>query len=110
MPGMSTGPSMACTSPARTVTRSSWPTTRASRFCTWPLRFGQPCAQVPLAGAARSAGPFADGERMIILKGLGLFNLPPRIRDHTLVHLSRLIMAPDLEALERQHMSADGFI
>lgn len=63
-----------------------------------------------MAGAARPAGPAAGGERISILKGLGLFNLPPRIRDHALTHLNGLIMAPDVEALEREHMSADGFI
>lgn len=47
---------------------------------------------------------------MSILKGLGLFNLPPRIRNHTLTHLSRLIMAPDVQSLEREQVSADGFI
>lgn len=47
---------------------------------------------------------------MSILKGLGLFNLPPRIRDHALTHLSRLIMAPDAHTLERQLVSADGFV
>lgn len=47
---------------------------------------------------------------MSILKGLGLFNLPPRIRDHSMLHLTRLITALDVEALEREHISADGFI
>ncbi|QXQ21407.1 hypothetical protein [Pseudomonas tolaasii] len=47
---------------------------------------------------------------MSILKGLGLFNLPPRIRDHALKHLNLLITAPDAQTLEHEHMSADGFI
>ena len=47
---------------------------------------------------------------MSILKGLGLFNLPPKIGGHALTHFSRLIIATDARALEREHMGADGFI
>ncbi|RDS91737.1 hypothetical protein [Pseudomonas fluorescens] len=47
---------------------------------------------------------------MSILKGLGLFNLPPLIRDHAMTHLGRLIIAADAQTLDREQVSADGFV
>lgn len=47
---------------------------------------------------------------MSILKGLGLFNLPPRIRHHALTHFNRMTLATDAQALTIEQMGADGFI